>query len=109
MANIVCMYYIFKLSTHTSLHCCTRISVVKLNRNLNSFNTALTPYISCFENSVDSDQLASENPAAHDPHCFAITLINTSLYLEFERDRVEALYIKISKTLNRNYYSASQE
>ena len=26
--------------------------------------------ISCFENSVDSDQLASRKPADQDPHCF---------------------------------------
>ena len=26
--------------------------------------------ISCFENSVDSDQLASKKPADQDPHCF---------------------------------------
>ena len=26
-------------------------------------------YISCFENSVDPDQLASQKPADLDPHC----------------------------------------
>ena len=29
---------------------------------------------SCCENSVDSDQLASEKPADHDLHCFSVTL-----------------------------------
>ena len=30
----------------------------------------LKTHISCFENSVDPDQLASKKPVAQDPHCF---------------------------------------
>ena len=32
----------------------------------------LNLYISCSENSVDPDQLASEKPADQDPHCFPL-------------------------------------
>ena len=34
--------------------------------------TMLSPDISCFENSVDPDQLASEKPADQDQHCFKL-------------------------------------
>ena len=30
--------------------------------------------ISCFENTVDPDQLASKKPANQDPHCFPLSL-----------------------------------
>ena len=36
--------------------------------------------ISCFENSVDPDQLASEKPADQGPHCFPL-FVTTSLKL----------------------------
>ena len=32
--------------------------------------TMLNRYLSCFKNSVDPDQLASEKPADQDLHCF---------------------------------------
>ena len=31
--------------------------------------------ISCFENSEDPDQLASEKPADQDPHCFPLWFV----------------------------------
>ena len=34
----------------------------------------LNPDISSFENSVNLDQLASQKPADHDPHCFQLYL-----------------------------------
>ena len=36
--------------------------------------TMLNLDVPCFENSVDPDQLASEKPADHTPHCFPICL-----------------------------------
>ena len=38
----------------------------------------LNSHISCSENSVDPDQLASEKPADQDPHCFVFNLLVNS-------------------------------
>ena len=45
--------------------------------------TILNPDLSHYENSVDSDQLASEKPADQDPHCFPICMnIDASLGIQ---------------------------
>ena len=36
--------------------------------------TTLNPEISCFENSIDPDQLAPKRPADLDQHCFLLFL-----------------------------------
>ena len=46
----------------------------KLFTGTKSINTCKQLNISCFENSVDPDQLASQKPADQDPHCFPLCL-----------------------------------
>ena len=41
---------------------------------LAGFEWVLFFYLSCFESSVDLDQLVSQKPADQDPHCFPLCL-----------------------------------
>ena len=43
----------------------------------------LSTVISCFENNVDPDQLASEKPADQDLHCFPMLIPGILLGLKF--------------------------
>ena len=53
-----------KVQAHLSLPVSYSINMICLS--------ILNLRISCFENSVHSDQLASEKPADQDPHCFPL-------------------------------------
>ena len=61
MANI-CLFGTFMIEVH--------LSALTL--------TVLNLGIPCLENSVDKDQLASQKPADHDPHCFICLLVNNT-------------------------------